>query len=65
MHFRYSYVLIIKNTLCTSEERLHWPKMKRDDLSKRLIEIGGAASKFSAIKSQTFDQMLVETDYYC
>lgn len=36
--------------------------MKRDDLSKRLIEIGGAASKSSAIKSQTFDQMDVETD---
>lgn len=31
-------------------------------LSGRLIEIGGAASKFSAIQSRSFDQMDVETD---
>lgn len=43
--------------------KVHWPKIKACwSLSKRLIEIGGAASEFPAVESQTFDQMDVETD---
>lgn len=43
--------------------KVHWLQNEaRWSVSKRLIEIGGAPSKLAAIKSQTFDQTVVETD---